>query len=73
METKLHKIITLLLVTLLPASILIAQTLPEGNIMKDIDGGTFIMGNNSLKGSIQVSNLPFKYMLSLDNLLLVLK
>ncbi|MGK0411832.1 MAG: sulfatase activating formylglycine-generating enzyme [Polaribacter sp.] len=53
METKLHKIITLLLVCFLHASILIAQTLPEGIVMKDIDGGTFIMGSNSLKGSTE--------------------
>lgn len=52
MKTKLHLIITLLFVSIfIPNSILTAQTLPSGIVMKDIDAGTFTMGSNSLTGS----------------------
>ena len=34
-----------------PKSILTAQTLPNDIVMKDIDGGVFIMGSNTLNGS----------------------
>lgn len=34
-----------------PKSIVTAQTLPNDIVMKDIDGGVFIMGSNTLNGS----------------------
>jgi formylglycine-generating enzyme required for sulfatase activity len=52
MKTKLHVIVTLLIFSIfIPKSILRAQTLPSSLIMKDIDGGTFTMGSNSLTGN----------------------
>ncbi|PQJ76730.1 SUMF1/EgtB/PvdO family nonheme iron enzyme [Polaribacter glomeratus] len=52
MEKKLHIISALLFIFLIiPKSTLRAQTLPSEILMKDIDGGTFTMGNNSLTGN----------------------
>jgi len=52
MKTKLLSIFAVLFVLLfISMSSINAQSLPNGIIMKDIDGGTFTMGRNSLNGS----------------------
>lgn len=39
------------MLSLLLSNFLFSQTLPSGIVMKDIEGGTFVMGSNSLTGS----------------------
>lgn len=45
------RLVPLITISLFVASSALAQTLPSSINMKDIDGGTFTMGSNSLNGS----------------------